>query len=691
MIDLKAIHPDMRDRAEPAGGKRVETNPPSFLWPISTGKVRYAIRLSQNARFPKRLTITADDLQWAIFNPHRKLAGGSWYWQYGVSRSGRSMKWSKTFQFEVSRSARSLVTPTGEELVAAIPEDHPRLFVTKQQLPALRRRLRGSREAKSFIQKAESYIGEELPGDAMPPEQGDNPMQVFKFRKWGSRRLAEPITRSIEWLSPAFLMTNDERFGREAVRRALHVAEWDPNGFTNRKISDFADIACLQSMAQAYDACCDLMTDLEKKTIQKAIAARADRFFKVTANKAEAVVFGAHFWQHIMREFTQVAITMAREIPEAEIWVRYFYELWLARFPALGGKDGAWANGNSYFGMNFVTCLDVPDILSRLAGIDLFKHPWYKGATDYLIYTWPPGSLCDGFGDSTERRGEPTDMRIAFAQTLGELKRNPYAIWYAKESRKGRPAKLDIDPTLAWYRLRTKRSGTRIRAKSPRNLPQARAFRDAGIVTMHTNVTDTPNNLMVAFRSSPYGSASHMHACQNGFNILYGGERLIRNTGYYIAASDPHCQQWYRMTRGHNSVLIDGKGQTRGGEGFGWIARYLHGRKISYCLGDASNAYGDAGLIRFKRHFMLLRPNTILIYDDLAADHPADWGWLIHSARRLRTNSRLGRIRTIERTARAQVDFLGSAPLTFKVDTEFDPPAINWSNRDFNGKVGCPD
>ncbi|MDP6040640.1 MAG: DUF4962 domain-containing protein, partial [Candidatus Latescibacteria bacterium] len=549
----------------------------------------------------------------------------------------------------------------------------------------------GSKETRRFLQKAESFLGERLPDDAMPSDQGDSPMQIMKFKKWGSRRLAEPITRSVEWLAPAYLITNDERFGHEATRRALHVAQWGPNGFTGPKTSDFADIACLQTMAQAYDACFDLMTESERQAIRKAIAIRAARFFKISVNRKEARVFDAHFWQHMLREFTQVAIATAGEIPGAETWVRYVYELWLARFPALGGNDGAWANGNSYFGMNFVTCLDVPDIFNRLAGIDLFKHPWYEGASDFLIYTWPPGSLCDGFGDSTERRDKPTDMRIAFAQTLGEMKQNPYAIWYAKESQKEKSSELELDPTLAWCMLRTKQPQSKVRPKSPRNLPQASAFRDAGVVTMHTNITDTPNNLMVAFRSSPYGASSHMHAGQNEFNILYGGERLIRNTGYYIAASDPHCQEWYRTTRGHNSVLIDGKGQTRGGEGYGWIARYLHGRKISYCLGDASNAYGDAGMTHFRRHFILLRPGTIVIYDDLEADHPADWGWLIHSARRLTANSKLNRLRTNEKTARTQVNFLGSSQLKLEVDTKFDPPAINWSNRTFNGKRGCPD
>ena len=39
----------------------------------------------------------------------------------------------------------------------------------------------------------------------------------------------------------------------------------------------------------------------------------------------------------------------------------------------------------------------------------------------------------------------------------------------------------------------------------------------------HTNLGRTPVNLMLAFRSSPYGSVNHAHADQNTFNILIVG------------------------------------------------------------------------------------------------------------------------------------------------------------------------
>ncbi len=44
--------------------------------------------------------------------------------------------------------------------------------------------------------------------------------------------------------------------------------------------------------------------------------------------------------------------------------------------------------------------------------------------------------------------------------------------------------------------------------------------------------------------------------------------------------------------RAHNSILVNGMTQTIGTEGYGWIPRWYEGEKISYIVGDASNAYG---------------------------------------------------------------------------------------------------
>ena len=83
----------------------------------------------------------------------------------------------------------------------------------------------------------------------------------------------------------------------------------------------------------------------------------------------------------------------------------------------------------------------------------------------------------------------------------------------------------------------------------------------------------------------------------------------------------------------------------------------LNGENISYCLGDASNAYsgiseypmwiknfkaaqieqstqngfGETPLKTYRRPLFLLPPEIVVIYDKLEADKPVRWDWLLHS------------------------------------------------------------
>jgi hypothetical protein len=274
-----------------------------------------------------------------------------------------------------------------------------------------------------------------------------------------------------------------------------------------------------------------------------------------------------------------------------------------------------------------------------------------------------------------------------FLYYLGVRFHDPAALWYAREVAGNRDLDSLLPPLLRFDRILEEDSGQLPQPRLPSDLPEARVFRDVGIVTMHTNLANADKNLMLAFRASPFGSFNHMHSDQNSLHVVCQGKRLFSGSGYYIAYGDDHFQNWYTHSRGHNTVMIDGTGQVRGADGYGWVARYMHGREITYCAGDASNAYGDAGLKRFRRHVVFLRPNIVVLYDDLAADHAARWSWLLHSPDEIEVQADQQRLFASADTVRAQVDLFGSDELKMTVSDQFDPPAINWRNKSSGGRT----
>ena len=257
MLPIKAIHPNPRTDASPHSGVRVERNPPPLLWPASKRKnVRYSIRLSQSVRFPKKGTITGVGLPWAMYTPSQTLETGIWYWQVGEVTGRGKQVWSETHSFEVTARSRKILRPPADHLLSRTSVDRPRLVPARKDVRRLHAKV-SNPLAQRLYERTAHLIGQPLPDDRTPPEQGDDEYKRMKFARWGSKRLAGKEVTAIEGLLCACLLNGDDRFVAEAVRRAVNVASWDPDGFTNPVISDFADASSVRAMALVYDAAHD--------------------------------------------------------------------------------------------------------------------------------------------------------------------------------------------------------------------------------------------------------------------------------------------------------------------------------------------------------------------------------------------------------------------------------------------------
>jgi uncharacterized protein DUF4962/heparinase II/III-like protein len=712
-LSKKAIYDVERQSASPSGGQEVSVNPPPLLWPRTVGKgVHYDVRLAQDPAFHKGTIIASSGLPWAMFNPHKKLAGGTWHWEYAVSGAG-APAWSKPNAFIITDTTRVFESPTAKEMLAACPRSHPRVLLKADHLEAFRKRVRNLDAAVSVVNAAKKQLGTRLPTeqDGLPKRPGENEWQSEKLASDASKSLGQRMYNVISQLSMAYLITADEQFAREAVRWAREVAKWDRARVSGK--NNLGDRYCLKAMVLAYDSGYAILSEAEKQQLLRGIRARAGHFFDSWINRLEARVTSEHTWQHILYGATQAAVATLSELPESEQWLTYAYEVWLGRAPTEGRSDGGWTVGVTYLGFEAESLVGIPILFQNLTGVDFFQAAFYHNSLYYLLYALPPHCFSDGFGDAHEKGKGPRPSHIRYAQALGDQLGDPYAFWYVRKSLEGtdkeRVGWRDWSG-LAWGKERKSPPLSR-----PFALPQARAFRETGVVAMHTDLADTTNDLFVSFRSSPWGSLGHAHADQNTFNIVVGGERLFYSSGYKVSGRDDHVLGWYKHTRGHNGILIDGKGQPYGTEAYGWIPRFLHGERITYCVGDASQAYdteaaakeeegvshkepefiitsGRAGLTRFRRHVALFRPSTVVVYDELSADHDAEWSWLLHSMGPIRLEPDPHRLFASAANARSRVDLFGSVPLKLEVTNHFAVPAINWrGTTEHDEEVNYPD
>lgn len=633
---LVRVHENMRATPYPQKEHTLYLNPTPLLVPVEMRKAEYLqFALSQDQHFPANKTIQSKPVPWCMFNPHQVLASGTWYWRFrSVDQAGKEMPWSEIYSFAVTDEIPQFVTPPFETFLKNMPKGYPRIYCFMEDgLKKAPATIQSHPEYKELIRRAETALKTDY-------EVNSQPYSV-----------AGKMGQMANLLYTAYRGTGEQVYADKmlAYTRALLASTPD------EKLTD--DFYCgdvLFLLTHTYDACYDQLTVDERKKTEKAVFQIAKLHHMIQRKgAAENHIFDNHYWQRAFREMLQIGLMFGDTNDSAKEILEYCYELWTARAPASGfNRDGEWHNGHGYFHANTKSLWYVPDLLSYMTGTDFLQHPFYQNLGKALVYAWPPRSMSAGFGDGNEAGAYPQRQRVALADYIARETGDPYAIWYCNENKN---AKDDFDMRL--YRIGKSDKTYPTDQPLPTDASKAIWFEDLGEMMAHSNLSRYRENLFLSFRSSSFGSGSHTLSDQNSFNLHFRGVPVYRSTGYYLNFSDPHNLLSYRHTRAHNTLLIDGIGQPFSTKGYGKLVRMLNGQNISYCLGDASNAYsgiseypmweknfknakveqsvengfGETPLKKYRRHLFLLHPDIVVIYDELEADKPVRWDWLLHS------------------------------------------------------------
>lgn len=698
-VNAKVIYPKSRVWMSPAGGITTQFNPPSLLWPI-VKNADYTIRLSQNGDFTSDVIIK-EGLPFAMFNPHQKLANGLWYWQV---KSGDE-NWSEMAEFMMEDNATEFVTPDAKAFLAMIPHGRPRVYAWGAQLDELRIRSKKYAASAEILAEADKLL--EIPvideSEALPKFVGRNDRETRRIAIDASRPVCDRVQYVVSTLAQAYILTENKKYANAGVRWILEISSWDSEGAT--KITNFGDSGIMHAMAVGYDSFYPLLAEVQKKKMLTAISQRGAHFYDDWLNFLESRQISNHVWQHILERFFQTALAVKGDLSIAEEWLTYIYEIWIARSPVQGCKDGAWSNGISYFRMNTLAMLSITSTLKEITGVDFMQDKWYYNNPEWMIYAWPPNGSADGFGNDAFKLGNPDYNResndaifVSYPELNARLTGNPYASWYVDKRMEGTDMAVTDDKSLKWYFIQR---GLQLNRPTPPEifeLPQARAFREIGVAYLNTDLANSSKNFRLAIKSSPFGSYSHTHAEHNCFNLFYGGKPLFSNSGYRPAMGDPHYLADFKNTRGHNGILINDMGQPFGSESYGWIPRFLHGEQISYVVGDATNAYSatdanelkvhgnpsknnaDAGLKKFRRHVLMLRPSTVIIYDELETEQPSNFTFLLQNRDLLQLDNKHNVMASNE-YSEARAKLYASQAINHVLTDEFADPPVNWRRK----------
>ncbi|MFO7948652.1 MAG: heparinase II/III family protein, partial [Armatimonadota bacterium] len=269
--------------------------------------------------------------------------------------------------------------------------------------------------------------------------------------------------------------------------------------------------------------------------------------------------------------------------------------------------------------------------------------------------------------------GPPGSNRYVTTRYRAALFNDPFAAAYAQEYEGNPLLRVSLREAYDWLAKPVPEP------KSLSLLPDARAFKDIGVVYMHTAMERPNDNIFFEFKSGPYGSFGHSHNDQNTFNLMAFNEPLLIDTGYYHSYADDHHAGWTMRTKAHNGILVDNTGQPNSDlSAFGRIMDFKQGDEYMYCAGEAHWAYDQVDLDRFTRHCLCIKPDIFVIYDQLKAPEAHRYQFLLHAEEEMDINHLTQTIDVSGEVGQCRATILQPDNLNISQNDEFNPPAKHW-------------
>jgi hypothetical protein len=500
----------------------------------------------------------------------------------------------------------------------------PRLLLNPGKIEALKAAINTTHAElwRSAKRRADGFAAR-----AAPPYEQPGPNDEQLWQRDAANRI--PL------LALAFLLSEDPKYLTAATAWSMASCGYPQWGSGYFNGTDLAAGHQLFSLALVLDWLGDRLPAEARATLRRTLLERGARMY-AAANGSLPIAAG--FWRssylsnHLWVNMAGLAAAglALRDEPGATKWFALALDKF-RRSETLRGEDGASHEGIGYWTYGVEYLLKFWQMAADVTG-EKPSGAWWKNTAAYRLYlglprnAWKEDCSVVDIADSM-RSDEYGPDHILYR--LAALNRDPRAQWLAGEVRRAGVTNSSSQwLDLLWY-------DPSLGPQSPAGLPTLRHFEDMGIVSARSGWSGEES--LVVFKCGPPAGhvaaakaaldpvgLAHVHPDANHFVIFGCGEWLLRDDGYA-----------WKDTGQHNTLLIDGKGQAgEGSVGFqsgGVNAEAIRPRVVgassSEALdrisGDATGSYPmAASLKRYVRTLYFLKPDVLIVVDDIEAGEP---------------------------------------------------------------------
>ena len=551
-----------------------------------------------------------------------------------------------------------------EDMLKSIRIDklqHPYLFFTMDEIPAIRKRIQSDRESKDImadlLARGHRYLYFQIKDPApLPPS---HPRYVANGSE--ADRYYLELTEGALTLSFLYQMTGDVAYAKKAIAFAVAMSDlpdwtnpahkfdiiyprvWPWNVSDDRVVFSYDHMAAdrAATIATVYDWVYPVFTKWERDKVRGALLEKA--VTKVRGNY-EYFWWASSYrcnWSVICNNGLGLsALTLLKEDPQLIDVVAEAYNRIGLTFDQIG-VDGGWQESRGYYNYMMRTGVLFGDALKRVSNgtYNLFQHKNVRShPLDFFLYTLTANfgdgggghhgrnslapvldTLTAKFGDSGGGPMGPSWLMNKLIQETGDAT----GAWYRDKFLNQR---IEDDPGSGVFDIIWPKSS--VKPVEPK--PASKLFKSINWAMMRSDFLDL-STVTIACKAGYNDDPHHGHLDCGQFILTWYGVSFIRDlgTGAYdeIYFNEDRWLYPQVSSAGHNLIFVNGEQQLsakhkdqpwREGVG-GKILDFQTSEKRDYVLMDPTHAYPGKELKKWRRNIVLEKPVVTVILDEVGS------------------------------------------------------------------------
>jgi hypothetical protein len=514
---------------------------------------------------------------------------------------------------------------------------HPYLFFTKNEIPAMQKRIQSDPESKhvmtGVMMRAHRWLSFQIKDPA--PEFLRHP----RYAAAGGDYVEyySELTEGALTLSFLYQITGDTVYAKKAVAFAVAMSDlvdwtdyahkfdiiyprvWPWNVPDDRVVFSYDHMAAdrAAAIATVYDWVYPMLTKWERDKIRGALLEKAvtrvrgnyEFFWWATSYRCN--------WSAVCNNgLGMSALALLKEDPQLIDVVAEAYNRIGLTFDQIG-EDGGWQEGRSYYGYLMRTGVYFGAALKNVSNgaFNLFHHKNVRShPIDFLLY-----ALTANFGDGGGNPMGPMWLMNKLIEETGDAT----GAWYRDKLLAHTAGK---DPGNSVFDIIWSR--TPVTPVEPK--PASKLFRSINWAILRSNFLD-PSAVTIACKAGYNDDPHHGHLDCGQFVLTWHGVPFIRDlgSGAYdeIYFNEDRWQYPEASSAGHNLIFVNGELQMsaklkdkpwKDGVG-GKILDFRTSEKRDYVLMDPTHAYPGKELKKWRRSIILEKPAATVILDEVGS------------------------------------------------------------------------